>query len=105
MQMIANWMNLSETTFIYKPTNPSADYKLRIFSPQSELPFTGHPTVGSAFAYLQKNPNKKNKKILIQECGMGLISLSLDNERIYFSLSKSNISDVSEQEVKHLPMP
>lgn len=100
MQMIANWMNLSETTFICKPTNPLADYKLRIFSPQSELSFAGHPTVGSAFAYLQKNPNKKTKKTLIQECGIGLIPLSLDNEKIYFSLPKSNISDVSEQAVK-----
>ena len=61
MQMIANWMNLSEITFICKPTNPSADYKLWIFSPQSELPFAGHPTVGSAFAYFQNNPNKKIK--------------------------------------------
>src|ERR1041384_1748959 len=54
MQAIANWTNLSETTFVLPATDPAADYRLRIFTPHAELPFAGHPTIGSAHAILGK---------------------------------------------------
>lgn len=53
MQRVARWTNLSETTFICAPTHPNADYRLRIFTPGGELPFAGHPTLGSAHAWLE----------------------------------------------------
>jgi len=75
MQRIAGWTNLSETTFLLKSSK--ADYKLRIFAPRKELPFAGHPTIGSAHAALESGfISKKNK--LVQECGAGLIELSVE---------------------------
>lgn len=77
MLQMANWTNLSETTFVLKPTVPEASYKLRIFTPAGELPFAGHPTIGSCFALLELSlirPN--NKGNFIQECEAGLVELS-----------------------------
>lgn len=75
MRRIAAWTNLSETTFVLKPTTDEADYRLRIFSPGHELPFAGHPTVGSAHAALEagvvSGPSFR------QECGAGVLSLTL----------------------------
>ena len=73
MQRIACWTNLSETTFVLK--SEKADYRLRIFTPRQELPFAGHPTIGSAHAALESGfvPRKKR---LVQECAAGLIELS-----------------------------
>jgi PhzF family phenazine biosynthesis protein len=77
MQRIAGWTNLSETTFLLKSSK--ADYKLRIFTPRKELPFAGHPTIGSAHAALESGfvPRKKQ---LTQECGAGLIELSVEDD-------------------------
>jgi PhzF family phenazine biosynthesis protein len=83
MQRIAAWTNLSETTFLLKPTRPGADYRLRIFTPRQELPFAGHPTVGSAHAALESGfVNASNGK-LRQECGAGVLELSLEKRRIF----------------------
>ena len=60
MQAIASWTNLSETTFVCAPTDPQADYRLRIFTPRSELPFAGHPTIGSAHAVLRHGLKPKD---------------------------------------------
>jgi PhzF family phenazine biosynthesis protein len=75
MQRIAGWTNLSETTFILK--SEKADYRLRIFTPRQELPFAGHPTIGSAHAALESGFVSRKKK-LVQECGAGLIELSVE---------------------------
>jgi PhzF family phenazine biosynthesis protein len=75
MQRIASWTNLSETTFLLKSTK--ADYKLRIFTPLHELPFAGHPTIGSAHAALESGFVPKKSK-LVQECGAGLIELTVE---------------------------
>lgn len=77
MQRIAGWTNLSETTFLLKSSK--ADYRLRIFTPRHELPFAGHPTIGSAHAALESGfvPGKKK---LVQECGAGLIELSVEDD-------------------------
>ena len=77
MQRIAAWTNLSETTFVLKPTADEADYLLRIFTPTSELPFAGHPTVGSAHAALEAGSVEPKDGRLRQECGIGVIDLTI----------------------------
>ncbi len=68
MATLARWTNLSETTFILPPTDPAADYRLRIFTPGGELPFAGHPTLGSAHAWLENGGKAKKAGHLVQEC-------------------------------------
>lgn len=73
MRAFARWTNLSETTFLLPPTAPAADYRLRIFTPTSELPFAGHPTLGSAHAWAEHTGSTADR--LVQECGAGLVEL------------------------------
>jgi PhzF family phenazine biosynthesis protein len=75
MQRLARWTNLSETTFVLPPTVPAADYRLRIFTPGGELPFAGHPTLGSARAWLDHGGASQHVGRIVQECGAGLISV------------------------------
>ncbi len=84
MQHITRWMNLSESVFLQKPEHPDADYKVRIFTLTGELPFAGHPTIGSCFAWLENGGKAKDKNFIIQECAAGLIKLKLDGEKISF---------------------
>jgi len=78
MQRFAHWTNLSETTFVLPPTQSSADYRLRIFTPGGELPFAGHPTLGSCHAWLEAGGIPKNTNIIVQECAKGLIPIRRD---------------------------
>jgi PhzF family phenazine biosynthesis protein len=73
MQRFARWTNLSETTFVLPPRDPGADYRLRIFTPSSELPFAGHPTLGSCHAWLETGGTPKAGDVAVQECGAGLV--------------------------------
>src|SRR5690349_824852 len=73
MQRFANWTNLSETTFLTPPEDPRADYRVRIFTPDRELPFAGHPTLGSCHAWLQAGGSPRDGDRLVQECAAGLI--------------------------------
>lgn len=73
MLAFARWTNLSETTFVLRPSVPGADYRLRIFTPASELPFAGHPTLGSAHAWAEHTGSGADR--LVQECGVGLVPL------------------------------
>ena len=75
MARFARWTNLSETTFVLPPTDPAADYRLRIFTPGGELPFAGHPTLGSAHAWLEAGGTPRVPGTLVQECGIGLVHL------------------------------
>lgn len=75
MQAIARWTNLSETTFVLPATHPDADYRLRIFTPGGELPFAGHPTLGSAHAWLENGGRPQTDAFVVQECPAGLIRL------------------------------
>lgn len=75
MQAIARWTNLSETTFVCKPTDPSADYLVRIFTPAHELPFAGHPTLGTAHAFIDSGYRPKQAGRLVQQCGVGLVEI------------------------------
>ncbi|WP_307856063.1 PhzF family phenazine biosynthesis protein [Nocardioides faecalis] len=84
MQRFARWTNLSETTFLLSPTDPAADYRLRIFTPGGELPFAGHPTLGSAHAWLGAGGVPAGERI-VQECGVGLVELRNTGGRLSFA--------------------
>lgn len=79
MQAIAQWTNLSETTFLLKPTDPSADYRVRIFTTRGELPFAGHPTLGTAHAWREAGNQPKQLGRLVQQCAAGLIELTQED--------------------------
>lgn len=84
MAEFARWTNLSETTFLLPPTDPAADYRLRIFTPGAELPFAGHPTLGSAHAWLATGAAPAGPGRLVQECGVGLVELRRDPGTLSF---------------------
>ena len=84
MQAFAQWTNLSETTFLLAPTDPAADYRVRIFTPGGELPFAGHPTLGSCHAWLERGGVPKAPGQAVQECGVGLVNLRLEAGRSAF---------------------
>jgi len=75
MQRLARWTNLSETTFVLPPATPEADYRLRIFTPAGELPFAGHPTLGSARAWLDHGGAPQHPGRIVQECAAGLVTV------------------------------
>ncbi len=75
LQRFAHWTNLSETTFLLPPTDPAADYRVRIFTTDTELPFAGHPTIGTCHAWLEAGGQPKTPGVVIQECPAGLITL------------------------------
>jgi PhzF family phenazine biosynthesis protein len=85
MQRFANWTGLSETTFLLPPTDPHADYRVRIFTPQEELPFAGHPTLGSAYAWVAAGGEIQEPGVIRQECGAGLIPVREDGNRLAFA--------------------
>ncbi len=77
MQHFTNWTNLSECTFVLPPTSAAADYKVRIFCPGRELPFAGHPTLGTCHAWLEADGQPKSE-FIVQECGVGLVKIKRD---------------------------
>ncbi|MDN3516374.1 PhzF family phenazine biosynthesis protein [Aquisalimonas lutea] len=85
MFALARWTNLSETTFLLKPTTPGADYRVRIFSPGGELPFAGHPTLGSSHAWLLAGGSPNSADRIVQQCGVGLINIKRDKSRLEFA--------------------
>lgn len=106
MQHIARWTNLSETTFLLPPTAAGADYRLRIFTPLSELPFAGHPTLGSAHAVMESGRVIPHDGRLVQECGVGLVDISVMGEgndrRIAFGLPPASIKPLQGEDVDEL---
>ena len=95
MQLIAAWTNLSETTFVCPPTDQRADYRLRIFTPRRELPFAGHPTIGSAHAVLRSGFKPRTAGRLVQECGKGLVDIKIDGERLLFALPEPEFRELA----------
>src|SRR5262245_60501631 len=83
MLRFASWTNLSETTFLLPPTDPRADYRLRIFTTSEELPFAGHPTIGSAHAWLEAGGVPRQEGEVVQECPAGLVRVRR-GERLAF---------------------
>ena len=84
MQAFTDWTNLSEATFLSPPTDPEADYALRIFCPGRELPFAGHPTLGSAHAWLEAGGSPRGD-VLVQECGAGLVRIRRSQDTLAFA--------------------
>lgn len=85
MQAFARWTNLSETSFLLPPTEPSADYRLRIFTPGGELPFAGHPTLGSCHAWLAAGGRPRDAQQVVQQCGVGLVTVRRQGTRLAFA--------------------
>lgn len=85
MQAFARWTQLSETTFLLAPTEPAADYRVRIFTPHRELPFAGHPTLGSCHAWLATGGTPRHTGEVVQQCAAGLIRIRRDGERLAFA--------------------
>lgn len=85
MQQFSRWMNHSETTFLLAPTSGEADYKVRIFTLARELPFAGHPTLGSCHAWLSVGNEPRRADRIVQECGAGLVPIRRTEEGLAFS--------------------
>jgi PhzF family phenazine biosynthesis protein len=85
MADFARWTNLSETTFLLPPTDPGADYRVRIFTPGGELPFAGHPTLGSCHAWLAAGGTPRSVDQVVQQCGVGLVRIRRDGDRLAFA--------------------
>jgi PhzF family phenazine biosynthesis protein len=85
MQRFANWTNLSETTFVLPPQDGSADYRVRIFTTARELPFAGHPTLGTCHAWLEAGGVPRTPGVVIQECGAGLVPIRRDSDSLAFA--------------------
>jgi PhzF family phenazine biosynthesis protein len=85
MQRFASWTNLSETTFLLPPDDLAADYRVRIFTPVAELPFAGHPTLGSAHAWLAHGGVPRREGEVVQECGVGLVTIRRDGDALAFA--------------------
>ncbi|CAN5692505.1 PhzF family phenazine biosynthesis protein [soil metagenome] len=85
MQQITRWLNLSETAFLLRPTNLGADYRVRIFTLEREMPFAGHPTLGSCHAWLAGGGQPKDSTRVVQECGVGLISVRNTGDSLVFA--------------------
>jgi PhzF family phenazine biosynthesis protein len=85
MQRFAHWTNLSETTFVLPPTDPAADYRVRIFTPVGELSFAGHPTLGTCHAWLAASGEIVHKEVIVQECAAGLVTIRRCNGILAFA--------------------
>ncbi len=85
MRQFANWMNLSETTFVLAPDDDRADYKVRIFTPTQELPFAGHPTLGTCHAWLEAGGAPRQPGTVVQQCGAGLVAIKTEEQGLKFA--------------------
>jgi PhzF family phenazine biosynthesis protein len=85
MQRFTRWMNLSESTFVLPPEDPAADYRVRIFTPAQELPFAGHPTLGTCHAWLGAGGVPHQPGVIVQECGAGLVSIRQTDDGLAFA--------------------
>lgn len=103
MKRITHWFNLSETTFLLPPSRPEADYRVRIFTLERELPFAGHPTLGSCSAWLAAGGMPRNADEIVQECGAGLIRIRRSGDLLSFSapplLRSGPVEDAKRTEV------
>ncbi len=92
LQAFAAWTNLAETTFLLPPEDPTADYRVRIFTPHQELPFAGHPTLGSCVAWLHSGGVPKKAGLVRQECGIGIVDIDSTSERLAFVAPPTTVS-------------
>jgi PhzF family phenazine biosynthesis protein len=99
MQSFAHWTNLSETTFLLPPTQAGADYRVRIFTPGGELPFAGHPTLGSCHAWLHAGGVPHDARAIVQECAVGLVAIQRQGPQLAFAAPALRRSDPAPQEL------
>ncbi|MGH2847674.1 MAG: PhzF family phenazine biosynthesis protein, partial [Thermoleophilaceae bacterium] len=92
MQIVARWTNLSETTFVLPPSRTEADYGVRFFTPDSELPFAGHPTLGTCHAWLSTGRASKHRDVIVQECGPRLVAVRRTKDGLAFAAPPSGRS-------------
>ena len=108
MQRFARWTNLSETTFVLPPTPDGAakgaDYRVRIFTPDSELPFAGHPTLGTCHAWLQAGGVPQRANTIVQECAVGLVQIQRNGQQLAFAAPPLQRRAVNADE-GHQPQP
>lgn len=102
MSAFAAWTNLAETTFVLPPEDPVADYRLRIFTPGREMPFAGHPTLGSCAAWLHVGGTPKQRGVVRQECGVGLVDIQLENEVPAFVAPPTQIDAMQKDEQQRI---
>ena len=100
MQGFAAWMNLAETAFLMSPTAAEADYKVRIFTPAREMPFAGHPTLGSCAAWLRSGGRSKIQRLVKQECAVGIVDIDLSGRFPAFAAPKTAIAPLPEDKLK-----
>lgn len=98
MQAMAAWTNLSETTFVLPPTRDGADYRVRIFTPRAELPFAGHPTLGTAHAVIEAGLATPHGGKLVQECAVGLVELTVGEGGLSFRLPRYALTPLTDPE-------
>jgi PhzF family phenazine biosynthesis protein len=104
MQTMTRWLNLSETAFLLRPSSPKADYRVRIFTPDREMPFAGHPTLGSCHAWLSNGGRSADASEIVQECGAGLVAIRRSADLLSFeapplirggSVDESKIAEIA----------
>ncbi len=95
MQRFARWTNLAETTFIFPPSDPAADYDIRIFTVSRELPFAGHPTLGTATCWLAAGNTPKQAGVIRKNCGVGLVEIDLTGDTPAFVAPPTSIADMT----------
>jgi PhzF family phenazine biosynthesis protein len=103
MARFARWTNLSETTFLLPPTHPEADYRVRIFTPGGELPFAGHPTLGSCHVWLQAGHRPRDPELVVQQCEVGLVPLRREaSGRLAFAAPPTSVKPVEAELLQRL---
>lgn len=100
MQRFAAWTNLSETTFLLTPTDPAADYRVRIFTPRHEMKFAGHPTLGSCIAWLHAGGQPRTPGTVMQECPIGLVEVDVSTARPAFVAPPTRIMPMPDTEYR-----
>ena len=98
MQRFARWTNLAETTFLLPPDAPEADYRVRIFTPAREMPFAGHPTLGSCMAWLHTGGRPRDPGLVHQQCGVGIVAIDISAETPAFAAPPTRISPMDDAE-------
>ena len=99
MHAFARWTNLSETTFLLAPTDPGADYRVRIFTPGGELPFAGHPTLGSCHAWLEHGGRARAAREIVQQCNVGLVRIRRDGAGAAFAAPPLERAEVADRDL------
>lgn len=99
-QQFAAWTNLAETTFLLPPTEASADYRVRIFTPTLELPFAGHPTLGTCAAWLHVGGVPKQAGLVLQECGIGIVEIDVTEDPYAFVAPPTSIEPLPEPQLQ-----